>query len=338
MGSYIRSIEYHLPDKVLSNEMLDFEFPDWNVHEIAKTIGVYKRYISEPEEISSDLAFHAANKLFAQGLVKKNEIDYIIFCTQSNDYLTPTTACILQERLQLSFQMGAVDINQGCTGFIYGLGLAKSLIESGIAKNVLLLTSETISKYINLKDKSTRLLFGDGATATVISATSEGQPTQIGNFIFGTDGKGYSNIIIKYGAARYPLYKLPTTEYTDEHGNVRTERNFYLKGDAVFLFSIKLVPKMVKELLAKENLVLEDIQLFIFHQANKLIVDTIGKKLGIPEEKNFHFLEDCGNTVSSTIPIALYQALKQKKANKGDRILLASFGVGYSWAATIITI
>ena len=237
--SYINAISYYLPEKILTNDMLDIEFPEWKVHEIAKTTGVYTRHISDENEISSDLAFKAAQKLFSEQGISSEIIDFIIFCTQSADYLTPTTACILQDRLGLSVNCGAIDINQGCTGFVYGLSLAKSLVETGLATNVLLLTAETITKYINKKDRSSRLLFGDGASASLISNKPDGMKAVIGDFVFGTNGKGYKNIMLPFGGARNPISKATSDEFSDEYGNIRTNANFYINGDSVFYSLLK---------------------------------------------------------------------------------------------------
>jgi 3-oxoacyl-[acyl-carrier-protein] synthase-3 len=336
MKSFITHINYHLPEYVLTNEELKLSFPDLNIDELTRHIGVSKRHIAAADETPSDLAVIAAEKLFKEQGVDRNEIDFILFCTQSNDYITPTTACVIQERLKIPRTAGAIDFNQGCSGFVYGLSLADGLIKAGTASNVLLLTAETITRYINHKDKSSRFLFGDAGAACLISNKPEGEPLEIGKFVLGTDGRGYEKIIIRYGAARHALIDAPPEEFTDEFGNIRSAKNFYMNGNAVFLFSLSTVPKMVTQVLEKSGYKLEDIDFFVFHQANKIILETLKKKMNIPNDKMIINLEDVGNTVSSSIPIALVNSIQDGKIKKGNKVLLSAFGVGYSWASVIL--
>jgi 3-oxoacyl-[acyl-carrier-protein] synthase-3 len=232
---------------------------------------------------------------------------------------------------------GAVDLNQGCTGFLYGLSIADGLIKAGTASRILLLTAETSSRYINEKDKSIRFLFGDGASASIISSNPGELGFEIGKFVVGTDGKGFENIIIKYGGARHPISEASTEEVTDEYGNIRTALNFYMNGNSVFLFSINLVPKLIRQILDKSGLKLEEVDLFVMHQANKIILETIRKKLCISEEKMVIDIENTGNTVSSSVPIVLKNVISNHRIKSGDKLLLVAFGVGYSWGATVIT-
>jgi 3-oxoacyl-[acyl-carrier-protein] synthase-3 len=336
MKSFIKAVSVYLPEKILTNEELNNEFPEWKVFKLAKVTGINARHISAVDEISSDMACKAAEKLFTEHKINRKTIDFIMFCTQSNDYLTPTTACILQKRLNLSTSCGAFDYNLGCTGYVYGLSIAKGLIETGSAKNILLLTAETITKYINPGDKSTRILFGDGATASIISAAKDNSQSFIDSFIFGTDGRGYKNIILKYGGARFPLKDSKTSDVADKYGNIQNETNFYMNGPAVFNFSIKIAPLAILQTLKKHKLKLDDIDIFVLHQANKIILDTIRQKLKLPREKFHLCIEDTGNTVSSTIPIALNDAVNKEIIKKGSIVMLVAFGVGYSWASCIV--
>jgi 3-oxoacyl-[acyl-carrier-protein] synthase-3 len=245
----------------------------------------------------------------------------------------PTTACILQQRLGLATTTGALDFNLGCSGFVYGLGIAKGLISGGMAKNVLLITSETYSKFIHPGDKSNLTIFGDAAAATLISA-NDGF-CSIGNFDFGTYGNGAKNLIEKNGGMRNPGRKI-MDDIIDEYGNVQNDNNLFMNGTEIFNFTSESVPQLVKKVLQNNSLEKEDIDLYILHQANKYMLGHLRKKMGIPEDKFFIFLEGCGNTVSSTIPIALYEAIKQGKAKQGTKMVLAGFGVGYSWAGCVI--
>jgi 3-oxoacyl-[acyl-carrier-protein] synthase-3 len=329
MKAYISAISYYLPENVVSNEELVHDFPEWSVEKIAAKVGISERHVSKENELSSDLAVAAAEKLFMVNDIKKEEIDFLLFCTQSPDYFLPTTACLIQERLGLPISCGALDYNLGCSGFIYGLALAKGLIVAGLAKNVLLITAETYSKFINALDKSNRTIFGDAAAATLISNTGK---AEIKDFVFGTDGKGAQNLIVRNGGMRNP-YKTGKTEI-DEEGTVHSDDHLYMNGAEIFNFTIDSVPNLVKKTLEKNGLEMADIDLFVFHQANKYMLDYLRRKIGISENKFFYCLEHFGNTVSSTIPIALFEA--DKEGRTIGNVLLAGFGVGYSWGGVIL--
>jgi 3-oxoacyl-[acyl-carrier-protein] synthase-3 len=334
MNSYIRSISYYLPEKIYSNEEFFGDFPEAKAgEENMLKIGVQNRRIVAIHETASDMAVSAAEKLFATQNIDRSEIDFVLFCAQEFDYYTPTTACVIQDRLGLPTRCGALDFNLGCSGFVYGLSLAKGLIESVGQKNVLLLTSSSLTRTFHPKDKSSRFVFGDGAAATLISSREE---NGIGRFVFGTDGKGKDKIIVRDGGARNPVSPESHQQVTDEYGNVTSAANFYMNGTGVFLFGLQTVPKLVKQLLESENRKIGDIDLFIFHQANVFLIDAIRKKLDIPTGKVFNFMENTGNTVSSSIPIALHEAIHCGKAKKGDTVLVAGFGVGLSWAACLL--
>lgn len=328
MDAFINAISYYLPETVLTNEDISNRFPEWTVDKIASKIGIRERHIAAADEFASDLAINAAEKLFSEYNIARSSIDFILYCTQSPDYFLPTTACILQDKLSLSNSVGALDFNLGCSGFVYGLSLAKGLIVSRAAKNVLLITSETYSKFIHSKDKSNQTIFGDAATATLISNEREG--FKIGEFVFGTDGSGAENLIVRNGGIKN--FNEKGDDVIGEEGFIQNDSNLYMNGSAIFQFTVSAIPGLVKETLNKNQLEQSEIDLFVFHQANKYMLDFIRKKIGIPEEKFFYFLESCGNTVSSTIPIAIKEAIDKKVLTKGRKSLLAGFGVGYSWA------
>ncbi|WP_426483845.1 3-oxoacyl-ACP synthase III family protein [Flavobacterium sp. 2] len=330
MKANIKAISYYLPESILSNELINQEFPEWEIEKISSKTGINSRHISADDEFSSDMAVKAANRLFEEHNIDKSTIDFLLFCTQSPDYFLPTSACIIQERLGLNTSIGALDFNLGCSGFVYGLSLAKGLISGGMAKNVLLITAETYSKFIHPKDKSNKTIFGDAGAATLI--TSEKGFCELDNFVFGTDGKGAENLIVKQGGLRYPVSN-ENEDISDEFGNVRNDKNLYMNGTEIFNFTGEFVPQLTNSILEKSNLSKEDVDLFIFHQANKYMLNHLRKKIKISEEKFFIAMEDCGNTVSSTIPIALYEAQKQEKLTAVSNVILAGFGVGYSWAA-----
>lgn len=329
MEAFIKAISYYLPEKVLTNEDLVKEFPEWTVDKIAGKIGVSSRHISAEDETAGDMAIRAAEKLFSEGEVKREEIDFIILCTQSPDYFLPSTACVIQDRLGLSTSCGAFDIDLGCSGYEYGLATAKGFIVAGIAKNVLLLTSDTYTKHLHPKDKGNRTIFGDGASATVVSTDGF---ARIGEFSLGTDGRGAKDLIHVSGGWRNnkPLNDL----VFDENQNPHSSDFLFMDGKAIFDFTADAVPVLVEDVLKKNNLSLDEVDLVVFHQANKYMINYLRKLIGIDKDKFYICLDTVGNTVSSTIPIALCEAKKDGRL-KG-KVLLAGFGVGFSYGAVVI--
>ena len=336
MKASISSIEYHLPETVLSSAHLAAEFPDWAVDKIESKTGIRERHIARPDECASDLGLIAARKLFESGACTPETIDYVLFCTQTPDYFLPTTACILQDRLGIPTSAGALDFNLGCSGFVYGLSLAQGLIETGQSKRVLLITAETYSKFIHPLDKSVRTIFGDAAAATLIEAVeSDGQP-DIGPFVFGTDGKGANNLMVATGGMRSPRTEQTAIAVEAESGNWRSPDNLFMDGPKIFEFTLRAVPQCVTQLLARSGKRVDQIDRFIFHQANEFMLDHLRKKLALPPERFSVALRDCGNTVSASIPIAMKDDRASGKFRETDLAMLVGFGVGYSWAATLV--
>lgn len=335
MSAVIRGIEYHLPEQVLSNEDLAAEFGDWSAAKIGSKTGIERRHIAAHGECASDLALAAAMKLFASGVCKPEDVDYLLLCTQSPDYFLPTTACLLQHRLGLSQDTGAFDFNLGCSGYIYGLGMAKGLIATGQASNVLLITAETYSKFIHSKDRSVRTLFGDAASATLIQH-DENEDSGIGTVVLGTDGSGANNLIVPSGGLRNPRSPQTGQATEAEHGNFRSAENLYMNGPEVFAFSLRVVPNVIQRLLAKASITLDSVDYVVFHQANEFMLEHLRNKLRIPKEKFCIAVKNCGNTVSCTVPIALRQAQDNFHLRPGMRVMLVGFGVGYSWGASLV--
>ena len=333
----IKAIASFLPAGKLTNEQLAVEFGDWHASQILSKTGVAVRGVAAADECASDLGVAAGKRLFESGVCSPDDIDFLIFCTQSPDYFTPTTACLMQDRLGLSTDCGAIDINQGCSGYVYGLALAKSLVEAGTANNVLLITADTYTKFINRRDRSLLTLFGDGAAATLIGPMPA-ESELIGPFVLGTDGRGANQIIVKAGGLRCPPTAETAVEKEDASGNWRSEQNLYMDGADVFGFALKTVPRAIDQLLKKCGLTLDQVDFVIPHQANKFMLERLRAKMKIPAEKFWIDMEQCGNTVSSTIPIALESAMQQGRVKKGDRVALVGFGVGYSWGATMVEI
>ena len=335
MQASVSAIEYYLPGNTVSTEGLSAEFPEWSVAKIDDKTGIRTRHIAAPDECSSDLAVAAARKLFASGACRPEDIDFILLCTQSPDYFLPTTACLIQDRLGIPTTAGALDFNLGCSGFIYGLGLGQGLIASGQASKVLLLTAETYSKFMNPGDRSVRTIFGDAAAATLLEGKDETRPF-IGPFVYGTDGSGAPNLIVPTGGMRRPRTPETAIPVEDESGSARSQDDLFMNGAEIFTFTIDAVPKSVAALLQKACLTAADIDLFVFHQANKYMLEHLRKRLKIPPEKFQLSMAHCGNTVSSSIPIALKHAAMEGKLSEGTVMMLVGFGVGYSWGATIL--
>ena len=303
-------ISYELPKMVLTNDELVQIYPDWTAEKILAKTGIASRHVAVADESALNLAEKAAKRLFSDYGVSPETVDFLLLCTQSAEYRLPSSACLLQSRLGIPTNAGAIAFDHGCSGFIYGLSLAKGLLAGGMAKKVLLVTAETYTKYIAVEDKSTRTIFGDGAAATLLCEESV---AKIGAFSFGTDGTGAEKLIVRDG-------------------------KLFMDGPEIFNFTLDVVPKTLEDVLSKNQLTRDDIDLYVFHQANKFMLDTIRKVNGLPRDKFYVNLEMTGNTVSSTIPIALKQIEAAGRLNAGMKVVLMGFGVGLSWGATIITI
>lgn len=332
MGSYIRAISYYLPERILTNEELAQEFPEWDVDKVYNKVGVRRRHLAAAGETAGDLAEKAARNLFEEYGIAPSEVDFLLLCTQSPDHFLPSTACILQDRLGIPTSAGAFDYNLGCSGCIYGMAMAKGLIAAGLATNVLLLTAETYTKYLHPSDKSNKTIFGDGAAACLIS--KEKGLAEIGDFVLGTDGSGASNLMLRTGAARQR--EKTGRSVMDDDGHANYEDYLYMNGSAIFNFTLETVPSLMKSLLSKSGLEKEDVGYYVFHQANKYMLSTIRKVCGLPADKFYVDLEETGNTVSSTILIGLKECLKAGKIAPGMKVMVCGFGVGLSYGGALL--
>lgn len=329
--AFIKALTYYLPERVVTNEEMEQKLAEvGGIASVVKSMGVSERHVAADNETASDLAVKAAEKLFKESGSSPKDIDFLLFCTQGPDYFMPSTSCTIQDRLGIPTMAGAVGYDLGCSGFVYGLAMANSFVESGLAKNVLLLTADTISKCIHPLDKNLAL-FGDAASATIIS--SEGI-AKIGKFELGTDGSGYEQIIIKNGGWRNK--QLTGVIYENENGNTRRDDNFYMDGEAVFNFTVDRIPHLIEEILKKNDTTHESINYYVFHQANKFMLNTLRKINAIPKDQFLVDLSDTGNTTSSTVPIGLCKSLSNGSIQKGMNVMVAGFGVGLSWAGTIL--
>ena len=322
----IGPIAVHLPQRVETNEQLQDEFPDWNMELIASKTGIYARHIAEDHETSADLAVTAAEKLFAENGIDRKSIDFLLLCTQTPDYPLPTTACLIQDRLQLPTRCGALDFNLGCSGFVYGVSLADGLIRSGAAKRVLLLTAETYSKFIHPTDRSLRTIFGDGAAATLIEATDE--PCMSG-FEFGTDGSGANTLIVSSGGCR----KEP--EAIKPRHRKRWPSELYMDGPSLINFTVGAVPKLVDDILNSAGIKEPEIEMYLMHQATKKMLSQLAERLELTEDRLPMELADIGNTVSCTLPILIQRLRARGRLTPGVQSMLIGFGVGWSWAGCV---
>lgn len=320
IASYIQEIATYLPKNVVTNEDLAAKFPEWDGDKIFDKIGINERRIASATETVADMATAAILNLQKKG-VSLDTIDYLLVCTQSPDYKLPTTACIVQEQAGLKKNCAAIDINQGCSGFVYGLSLASSLIASENFKNVVLITVDMYSKLIHPKDKGNLSLFGDAATATLISTQGK---YKIGKFTLGSDGSGFDKLILKNGGS-----KNATDNKIDNLDNF-----LYMDGGAIFDFTVKNIPSLVNENLKLNQLRKEKVDLYIFHQANAFMLSFLRKRTDIPAEKFLISMEKSGNTVSSSIPLAFTEYLEKSKYPK--KIMFVGFGVGLSWGAVCL--
>ncbi|MDC0459088.1 ketoacyl-ACP synthase III [Alphaproteobacteria bacterium] len=315
----IEKISYHFPAYFQSNQDLSNLHPDWDVEKVALKTGINKRYVAAKNETALDLGFEASKKLFKEFYLEKDCVESLILVTQSPDYFLPSSACILQNRLSLKTDTLCFDINLGCSGFVNGLAVASSIINSGIVQNCLLVCAETYSKYINDDDRTNKMVFSDAGSACFVEVGNNDN-SQCGGFVFGTDGAGAEDLIVSGGCAR-------STQITPE---------LHMNGSKVLMFTMREIPPMVEKCLQKCNMTHEDIDLFVFHQASDLVLNTLKSKLNIDDHRMFNNLSEVGNTVSSTIPIALKDAFSQGKIQPGNNILLCGFGVGLSWGCCVI--
>lgn len=322
----IGPISTYLPQRIETNQQLQDEFPGWDMELIYTKTGIASRHIAEPGQCASDLGVKAAEQLFAEHNIDPQSIDFLLFCTQTPDYPLPTTACLMQERLGLRISCGALDFNLGCSGFIYGLSLAEGLIRAGIARRVLFITAETYSKYIDADDRSLRTIFGDGAAATLIEASSE--PTLDG-FQFGTDGSGADTLMVTDGGARPP-----EAAHTPRHRK-RWDSRLYMDGPALINFTVGAIPQLVQNIFSAAGIPNSDVDLYLFHQATRKMLEQLQEALEVDSDRMPIALENVGNTVSATIPLLIHDLRQQKRLKKGAKHLLVGFGVGWSWGGCI---
>lgn len=335
MKARISAIATAFPESTLSDDDLTVAHPEWNVAKLGKVTGIKNRNVATADVLSSDLAAAAARRLFAEQEIDPETIDYLLLCTQSPDFPLPTTACIVQNAIGMRTDVGALDLNLGCSGFVYALALAKGLIETSQVRNVLVVTVETFSKFANPDDKATRPIFGDGAAATLVTA-EEGDASYFDGFALRTDGSGGGHLVVPSGG-NASGERISEGSAAENRGLASNGYDMYMDGTEIFNFTLRVVPDNVAEVLEKTNLTLDEIDHVVLHQANGFLIEHLRKKLGVPKEKFLVSMADYGNTGSSTIPIVMNDAVKSGQIKRGDKILIAGFGVGLSWGGVVVT-
>lgn len=301
------------------------------VNRIKKSIGLGKRHVVKDKTTTSDLCEMAANKLLDDMKIDKNTIGAIIFVSQTPDYFQPATATYLHGILDLPENCAAFDVNQGCTGYVYGLWLAFMMVETGSCENVLVLAGDTLSRVVNEKDSAVAPLFGDAGTATMIQKSKTEDKSF---FTIHTKGKKFDTIIQPKGAFREPSSNQIKDDKIFDTSDTRSLDNLYMDGAEVFNFSIKTEPLAIKEILELSNHTEEDIDYIIFHQANKYIISNIARRLKFPLEKAPHEITGkYGNQSSASIPCTICDAIRKEVTTKQVKLILSGFGVGLSWAS-----
>lgn len=329
----ITNIEYYLPKIDYANSIL--EDKKKSISAIIKKVGIDKKYSASNDEYASDLGIMACKILLKNSPELKKKIDFIIFCTQSIEHSLPSGSSKIQNYLFKERTIGAIDINQGCSGFVYSLSVAKGMIASNAAKCVLLITAETYSKFISDEDTSVRTIFGDGSCATIIEPLAS-EKDQILTADLGTDGAGCFDLIVPGSGLKPVSYVTDNINASHKHKIVNNK--LYMNGTKMFTFAMKSVPITIKNVFNINKFKSDDIDMYILHQANQFMLESIRKKLSIDTSKFIIDLSGYGNTTSSTIPIALKNAIKDKKIKENMKVLICGFGVGYSWATNIINI
>lgn len=330
----IEAIATAFGSRLVTNAELEEAYPEWDFRRLGERTGVFARPIAADGETALDFAERAARKLIDDGRLKPSEIDAVIFCTETPDHLIPPNSCVLHQRLKLMTSVSAFDITLACSGYPYALMLARSMIDSGAAKNVLVATSDTYSHLIHPGDRATRVLFGDGGAVSLVTARSERYRIQ--EIMLGTSGEHYQRFIVKAGGARFPRSDTTREERQDKSGNIRNAESIEMDGFGVLSFFNTQVPRAVRELLAKRQLDIKDIDLFVCHQASKVALEGVRKGIGADPEKFIIDIEETGNLVSASIPVALERAESAGRIKRGQRIVLCGFGVGLSWGTALI--
>ncbi len=333
-GIGISAIAGAVPKNVINNYEYTAHFPAEDVKEIVEKTGIKQRRFAEEGTCASDLCFAAAERLLNDLEVDRSEIDLLVFVSQTPDYRMPATSVILQDRLGLSKSTAAFDLNLGCSGFVYGLSTVFSFMQQGSFRKALLLDGETRSRAYSAKDRKVAFLFGDGGVAALVERDGK-----FGDSFFSLNSDGSRESLIKIDAGGY---RNPSSAETvrervvDEYGNIRTEEHGYMNGADVFNFVLREIPKDLKGIMKHGGVEKEDIDYFVFHQANRFMNNYLAKKMKLDTEKVPTSIEKFGNTSSVSIPLTIVSELKSALPGKKKKLLLGGFGVGMSWASAVL--
>ena len=335
INAAITGMAFAVPEKILDNAEILRRFPKGNMESFLKVIGIEQRHILSEGESESDVAVKAAEELFVQTGVDRSEIDAIVYCTQTPDFRSPTTATIMQDRLGLNSSVFAIDMSQTCSSFIHTMNVCNSLIASGSRKKILAFTADATTQLIHPMDGTQVPIHGDGAIATLVEPSLDNE-LSFEWFEFSVDGSQQDRIKIPMGGSRLPYNPDKIEETVDGFGNVQTSLYSHMDGAAVFHFVVHTIPKFIKQSCQKNNVKLEDYDLIIFHQANNMMVDMLNKLLKVPVEKRMYYIKNIGNMSGGSLPATLHEAIRIGKCGPNSRILLTGFGAGMSWASMSI--
>lgn len=329
----IKAMSACVPKNVARNKDLSYLIPEEEIIKTIQNIGISEHRYVDPEVCSSDLCQKAAELLMRDNDIEPSSIDMLIFLSQTPDYHQPSTSPLLQHKLGLSKKCACFDVSLACSGYVYGLSIAYAFASMPGIDNVLLLVGETMSKTVSKYDKVSMPLFGDAGTATLITKGEFGESV----FSLNSDGSGSDVIKMPYGGYRNQSSAEGLVERKDDHGNIRNGEQFYMDGIGVFNFGIKEEPKDIKLLLQESGLNIGDIDLLIYHQANRFMTDFFSKKLKISSEKTPYCLDRYGNTSSASIPLTIVSELENKYPER-NKVVLSGFGAGLSWGSALVNL
>lgn len=340
MSVYVTDFTSNLGKMIVTNEELQAENPSWIMSQMVERTGIYARTIAPQGTTALDMAEAAARDCFAAASISPDEIDGLIFCTQTPDHILPSNSSLLHGRLGLPHRVLSFDMTHACSGFVYAAGIAKSLIKSSMARNVLVVTGDTYSRLIHPEDRSVRAIFGDGATCCLVTDTprkgSDTRPTfEILDVEFWTAGEKADRFRVENGGARKP-YDPDLNPRPDRNARVRSNNHIQMDGLGLLSFFNSKLPKDIAMILNRNGLKLDDISHFLFHQASKMAIDGIVRALKIPEAKVVRAYGETGNLVSSSIPAAMDVYTSGGNVKDGDLVLTCGFGVGLSWSIALL--
>jgi len=327
----ISAIEYYLPEKIIDNDFFEHAKNDF----LEEKVGIKERHIAREDQATSDLAVKAVNQLIEKNNINRDELDFIVLCSLSPDYVLPQTSSQVQTLCELPTSIYSIDVRMGCTGFVHSLSVAQSLIAGMGFKKGLVVTADKFSIYLSYRDYTVDTLFSDSAAAVLVE--EDPKLFEIVAHDFGTDGTGVEHIIIPAGGSRLRISEETSKFESIKPGIERSNNYLYMNGRQVMKFANNTVPSSADKVFKKSGTTLQDLDWLVLHQANKLMLENIGELLGIDKEKNYINLWNKGNTIASSIPIALKEILDNKqRLNHGRHWMIVGFGLGFAWGTTLL--